>query len=616
MATARANLETTISADMSQYAATMRRAGMVAAQTAGNIGGSMRQATVSIAKLGPAAVVAAKAIAATAAAALAIKGVKLAAELESTSVAFETMLGSASKATEVMKNLKKLGAETPFEFPELADAARKLIAFGESGDTVTETLRRIGDVASGVQAPIAEIAEIYGKARVQGRLFAEDINQLTGRGIPIIQELAKQFGVTDNEVKGMVEDGKIGFPELEKAFISLTAEGGKFYGMMSKQSQTTLGLFSTLKDAFNELLTEFGKPINDAIKPILERGILLAQNFGAAANALGEKIAKMMDGFMGMIDSLSLDEIFQFAGLTLKNAFIDAVNILAKGVQAIFALFKSGDLGKAFEIAGLKLQQALSLAAADIIESLEPLLGEKAAVGAYQNRANADVAAAQIEAIQAGEEGGKSLYDKFKDEFNKGGDILKMPDDDKAALDEFSKRIKEAADKYSKARLEVEIHGPPKPEAPVPTTKDKTEKVPQADATTFGPDKSMFVPDIAGPPKSLADEGNLALAEISKHYTKKATDAAGAGFKGLSGLYQMQADKASGIGPGESGVFASDRKRLGLVSGLQTGSLGEKRRLATSKDQRDAKKALSAQEAQLDKLSSIDTNIKQALTVS
>ena len=74
----------------------------------------MRQATVSIAKLGPAAVVAAKAIAATAAAALAIKGVKLAAELESTSVAFETMLGSASKATEVMKNLKKLGAENVY----------------------------------------------------------------------------------------------------------------------------------------------------------------------------------------------------------------------------------------------------------------------------------------------------------------------------------------------------------------------------------------------------------------------------------------------------------------------------------------------------------------------
>ncbi|MCX6877849.1 MAG: hypothetical protein NTW21_29160 [Verrucomicrobia bacterium] len=105
-----------------------------------------------------------------------VKAVTSAADFEQTKVAFTTLIGDAAKAEETLAKLRQLGAETPFEFPELADAGRKLIAFGESADTVPETLRRIGDVSAGVQAPVNEIAELYGKARVQGRLFAEDIN--------------------------------------------------------------------------------------------------------------------------------------------------------------------------------------------------------------------------------------------------------------------------------------------------------------------------------------------------------------------------------------------------------------------------------------------------------
>jgi hypothetical protein len=105
-----------------------------------------------------------------------VKAVNAAADFESTKVAFATLIGDAAKAEQTLAKLRVLGAETPFEFPELADAGRKLIAFGESADTVPETLRRIGDVSAGVQAPISEIAELYGKARVQGRLFAVDVN--------------------------------------------------------------------------------------------------------------------------------------------------------------------------------------------------------------------------------------------------------------------------------------------------------------------------------------------------------------------------------------------------------------------------------------------------------
>jgi hypothetical protein len=108
-------------------------------------------------------------------------------------------------------------------------------------------------------------------------LFAEDINQLTGRGIPIIQELARQFGVSDSQVKKLVESGQVGFPAIERAFVDMTSEGGKFAGMMAQQSRTTKGLFSTLKDTVNGVFLTLGIPLNDALRPMLGQVIGLAQ---------------------------------------------------------------------------------------------------------------------------------------------------------------------------------------------------------------------------------------------------------------------------------------------------------------------------------------------------
>ncbi|MCP5535381.1 MAG: hypothetical protein H7A51_04005 [Akkermansiaceae bacterium] len=116
------------------------------------------------------------------------------------------------------------------------------------------------------------------------------MNQLTGRGIPIIGELAKQFGVSDSQVKKLVESGKVGFPAIEQAFVSLTSEGGKFHGMMAAQSQTTTGLFSTLKDAINETFLILGQPINDALRPLIAEAIVLVQKLAPMAKRAGEAV--------------------------------------------------------------------------------------------------------------------------------------------------------------------------------------------------------------------------------------------------------------------------------------------------------------------------------------
>lgn len=213
--------------------------------------------------------------------ALSALGISFNAAKEQALTSFGVILRDTEKAKTLFGELQKFAADTPFELPELTQSTKSLLAFGIEQEKILPTLRTLGDLASGVGVPLNELSEIYGKAKTQGRLFAEDINQLTGRGIPIIAELAKQFGVSESEVKKLVEAGKVGFPQLEKAFQDLTSNGGQFAGMMEAQSKTFTGRLSSLKDAVNTAFGDLTEPlfnlIRDAI-PTIIRGIEIVSN--------------------------------------------------------------------------------------------------------------------------------------------------------------------------------------------------------------------------------------------------------------------------------------------------------------------------------------------------
>lgn len=181
-------------------------------------------------------------------------GVKSAAEFQQTRVGIENMLGSVEDARSLLSDISKFAAETPFEFPELAQATRQLIAFGFSADDAFDTMKQLGDVSAAIGAPINDIAYLMGTLRVQGRAFMIDIRQFAQRGIPIYEYLSQVLGKTTEQISDMIEEGKIGFPEVQQAFKAMTDEGGKFHNTMAKQSQTLNGRISTLKDSFGILL--------------------------------------------------------------------------------------------------------------------------------------------------------------------------------------------------------------------------------------------------------------------------------------------------------------------------------------------------------------------------
>lgn len=214
-----------------------------------------------------------------------IAAIKFAGELEQTQLALEVLLGDAEQATRIKDEWTALAAETPFNSADIDSAGKKLLAFGIGADTVTDSLRRIGDISAATGSSISDIADIYGKAKVQGRLFAEDINQFQGRGIPVVQSLAKVLGVAETNVKDLVAEGKVGFTELEQAFKMMTSEGGQFSGMMEKLSTSTMGQFSSLVDNAQLTLAKFGQML-----------LPLANDAMAAISGILEKIQSMDAG--------------------------------------------------------------------------------------------------------------------------------------------------------------------------------------------------------------------------------------------------------------------------------------------------------------------------------
>ena len=222
-------------------------------------------------------------------------------EFQQLEVAFNTMLGSKEKANALMGQLVELAATTPFDLKGVASGAKQLLAYGLEAEKVTDTMRRLGDIAAGLGLQIGDLAWLYGTTLTQGRMYTEDLNQFTGRGIPMIAELAKQFGVAESEVKQLVTDGKVGFPQVEQAIKNLTDEGGKFGGLMEAQSHTIVGQISNIKDsidmAFNEMGQQSEGLINASLSVVsflVEHWRLVGDAIVTAAGAVGLYKAQML----------------------------------------------------------------------------------------------------------------------------------------------------------------------------------------------------------------------------------------------------------------------------------------------------------------------------------
>lgn len=212
-------------------------------------------------------------------------------EMQQLNIAFSTMLKSQEKADALMSGLKTFASDTPFGLMDSAKGAKQLLAYGTQAENIIGDLKMLGNVASGVSAPLGDIVYLYGTLRSQGRAYAVDIRQFAGRGIPIYAELAKVLKVNVDQVNELVSAGKVGFPEVEQAFKNMTSGGGMFEGLMEKQTASVTGQIEKLKDNIQFMFDAIGTSSEGAIYGAIDGASTLVENYQAVGEALTALIA-------------------------------------------------------------------------------------------------------------------------------------------------------------------------------------------------------------------------------------------------------------------------------------------------------------------------------------
>lgn len=309
-------------------------------------------------------------------------------EFQQFEIAFETMLGSGQKAKGMISDLANLAATTPFDMKGVVNGAKQLLAYGFAANEITDTMRRLGDVSAGLGLNLQDLTWLYGTTMVQGRLFTRDLMQFTGRGIPLTEELAKQFGVTKDKVSELVTAGKVGFPEVKKAIESLTNEGGKFGGLMEKQSHSITGQISNIQDtiemAINDLGTQTEGLMNDALditSKVIDHWKEIGEVILAAASAIG--LYKAMAVSVAAFDTATTN-----AGYAAELSALDA--LLPKKEEV-----KKTDLEEAVA------KGQLSAAQAELVASKREEVAAYVAELQAQAKAKADAATAAAEEVKA-----------------------------------------------------------------------------------------------------------------------------------------------------------------------------------------------------------------------
>lgn len=245
-------------------------------------------------------------------------------EFQKLEVAFTTLLGSEQKANKLMQQLTKTAATTPFDLRSVSDGAKKLLAYGTAASDVNDILIHLGDIAAGLSQPLDGLVYLYGTTMVQGKMMMRDLRQFQNRGIPIAEQLAKQFGVAKSEVEGLVSSGRVTADEFHKAIMGMASDGGKFGGLMAAQSKTISGQISNIKDSIEMMFNEIGESSEGFINKGLEGVSKLVENY----ESVGRVVAGLAAAYGTYRTALIVTTALEQAAAKAKK-----VSLLSNGAQ-------------------------------------------------------------------------------------------------------------------------------------------------------------------------------------------------------------------------------------------------------------------------------------------
>ncbi|MEZ3418343.1 MAG: hypothetical protein K1V99_03100 [Bacteroidales bacterium] len=256
--------------------------------------------------------------------------VRVTGEFEMQRTTLRAMLGDLDQADRIISQMKELAVVSPFEFKDLTTYAKQLAAYSVPVNEIYDTTKMLADVSSGLGVGMDRLILAYGQVRSAAFLRGQEVRQFTEAGIPILDELAKQFSelegraISAGEVFDKISARLVPFEMVEKVFKNLTSEGGKFYNMQEVQAETLQGKLSNLKDAYEIMLSEIGEANIDRMKGAVDWTRRLMENY----EDIGKTIKALVIAFGSYKVALGIVTV-------ATNGFQDESLKLVKGLRKI-----------------------------------------------------------------------------------------------------------------------------------------------------------------------------------------------------------------------------------------------------------------------------------------
>ena len=217
-------------------------------------------------------------------------------EMEKQHIALQSILGDMQNANTMFNQIKELALNSPFTFSELNRDVKQLAAYGVEYENLYDTTKRLADMSSGLGVGFDRIALAFGQVQARGWLDGKELRQIAYAGIPLLDKLSKFYSqqegrkVSTSEIKTRISNREVSFDDVKSIFWEMTNAGGQFYNMQQTLSETLLGRYNKLKDAWEIMLADFASGeslVGKFFKTAIEGVTTLVQSFHSLALPVG-----------------------------------------------------------------------------------------------------------------------------------------------------------------------------------------------------------------------------------------------------------------------------------------------------------------------------------------
>jgi tape measure domain-containing protein len=258
----------------------------------------------------------------------------MAGQIEQASIAIEVMSGSFGEAQRSLKSLQDYADNSNLTFEDVTKAEQTLMNFGISAKQATQDIKLLGDVTGGNSQKFSQMSLAFAQSAAMGRLMGQDLLQMVNAGFNPLKQISDKTGESMASLKKKMEDGQISFDMVRQAFVDATSEGGRFNGMVERQSQTISGLFSTMGDAVGRTMIELGNSMVEAfsLKDLIPQVSAFFKSLADSIATMDPVLKKVVLGF-GAILTIAPPLMIALGGL------LQLAPLLTSGFGALASTF-------------------------------------------------------------------------------------------------------------------------------------------------------------------------------------------------------------------------------------------------------------------------------------